>query len=177
MRSSLMLMAIFVGWTSNSLLFMGWSPILTIVWGETVYSLLYLYNHHSMGLNPYTVLDSLPYMQDTCTIILLFMTYPWNTNSSFAFAHFAGPAATGKTATVKDLAKALGLLCVVTNCSDAMDCKALGKILCALCHCGAWGCFDEFHRLDASVLSVLSTQLQAIRSALLHRLKRFNVRF
>ena len=101
---------------------------------------------------------------------------PVNTNSSVALAHVAGPSGTGKTATVKDLAKALGLLCVVTNCSEGMDCKALGKILCGLCQCGAWGCFDEFNRLEASVLSVLSTQLQTVRSAVLHRLKRFNVR-
>jgi dynein heavy chain len=105
-----------------------------------------------------------------------FHDVPVNTNSSFALANVAGPAGTGKTETVKDLAKAIGLLCVVTNCSNVMDCKALGKILCGLCQSGAWGCFDEFHRLDTSVLSVLSTQLQAISSALLHRSKRFNVR-
>ena len=78
-----------------------------------------------------------------------------------------GPAGTGKTESVKMLGAQLGRFVLVFNCDENFDYAAMGRIFAGLCQVGAWGCFDEFNRLEERILSAVSQQILTIQRGLM----------
>jgi len=75
-----------------------------------------------------------------------------------------GPAGTGKTESVKALGNTMGRFVLVFCCDEAFDFQAMGRIFVGLCQVGAWGCFDEFNRLEERILSAVSEQVLTIQT-------------
>ena len=67
---------------------------------------------------------------------------------------------------MKALGGELGRRVVVFNCDDSFDYEAMGRLFLGLCRVGAWGCFDEFNRLEESTISAISQSILAIQTAL-----------
>lgn len=94
-----------------------------------------------------------------------FLTLSYALHMKMGGAPF-GPAGTGKTESVKALGSQLGYFVLVFNCDETFDFNAMGRIFVGLCQVGAWGCFDEFNRLEERMLSAVSQQILTIQMGL-----------
>ena len=67
-------------------------------------------------------------------------------------------------------------VCVVIQfcMQDNLDVAFMRNFFAGLAQCGAWACLDEFNRIEAPVLSVVSAQLKTIQSALIGMVKTFH---
>uniref|UniRef100_A0A8C9K0H7 Dynein axonemal heavy chain 14 n=1 Tax=Panthera tigris altaica TaxID=74533 RepID=A0A8C9K0H7_PANTA len=70
----------------------------------------------------------------------------------------SGPTGTGKTESVKDLAK-VSRFCIQNKYTDLNRRLFLGLV-----QSGAWCCLDEFNRIDVQVLSVIASQILTIKA-------------
>lgn len=68
----------------------------------------------------------------------------------------------------------LGRFVLVFCCDETFDFQAMGRIFVGLCQVGAWGCFDEFNRLEERILSAVSQQVQSIQQGLASLVKNPN---
>ncbi|KAI3404296.2 DYN1 [Candida oxycetoniae] len=82
-----------------------------------------------------------------------------------------GPAGTGKTESIKALGQNLGKMVIVFCCDERFDFRSISRLLLGLCRIGAWGCFDEFNRLEDYTLSAVSSLIGTIEEGLKNRNK------
>uniref|UniRef100_A0A1I7RZM0 DNA-directed DNA polymerase n=1 Tax=Bursaphelenchus xylophilus TaxID=6326 RepID=A0A1I7RZM0_BURXY len=87
-----------------------------------------------------------------------------------------GPAATGKSESIKELAKILGKFNLVFNCSPNVDRHQLEDLMCGTILSGTTLCLDEFNRLSEKDMAWFSSHLLGIYQAMTTKNAKYRVR-
>lgn len=74
-----------------------------------------------------------------------------------------GPTATGKTQTIKDLAKSLAIQLKIFDCTPDLDYRSISRFLKGVAASGAWLCLEDFNRIELKTISVITQQIRAIQ--------------
>ncbi|XP_067132954.1 dynein axonemal heavy chain 2-like [Centruroides vittatus] len=77
-----------------------------------------------------------------------------------------GHKGTGKTETIKALAKLLGNYVLIINCWEGLDYISVGRFLSGVVQNGAWCIFDGFFNIRKEIMSVVSYQFHSVYAAL-----------
>lgn len=88
-------------------------------------------------------------------------------------ASIEGPTATGKSETIKDLAKALAIQLKVFDCTPDLDYRSISRFLKGVATSGAWICLEDFNRIKAETISVVTQQIRTIQMSLRKQVTKF----
>lgn len=88
-------------------------------------------------------------------------------------ASIEGPTATGKSETIKDLAKALAIQLKVFDCTPDLDYRSVSQFLKGVATSGAWICLEDFNRIKIKTISVVTQQIRTIHMGLRKQLPKF----
>jgi dynein heavy chain, axonemal len=78
-----------------------------------------------------------------------------------------GYAHCGKTETVQELARNIGLPCYQFTCMGHMTAANVAHFIKGVVQTGCWGYFDDVHKLSAQAIGVMSSMLRSVREACL----------
>merc|ERR1711991_767965 len=86
--------------------------------------------------------------------------------ASYSGAAVIGPAGTGKSSTIRELANALGVFSPVLNCAPHTSYSAISSLISGSILSGHLLCLDEVDHLSLPILSTLSNHINALFHAL-----------
>ena len=85
-----------------------------------------------------------------------------------------GDVASGKTETIRELARCFGMFCTTANCNTQQNLSQITALLKGTIQAGTWIILDNFQNLDDSVMSVVGEHFHTLFTAKVAGFKKFN---